>query len=112
MVQQKRNIQALGLLSGVESKETRNGDKTIITLFLTDQDSSFTMKLVLPVDEGKPLLKTLTEKKKKVKRGTADVLYYNIALAVRGNLRTDKFDGELAGELVAISTVVSLIIWP
>ncbi|MBE6657069.1 MAG: PolC-type DNA polymerase III [Ruminococcaceae bacterium] len=96
MVQQKRNVQALGLLSGVESKETRNGDKTIITLFLTDQDSSFTMKLVLPVDEGKTLLKTLTEKKKKVKRGTADVLYYNIALAVRGNLRTDKFDGELS----------------
>ena len=96
MTQQKRNVQALGLLSGVESKETRNGDKTIITLFVTDQDASFTMKLVLPVDEGKPLLKTLTEKKKKVKRGTADVLYYNIALAVRGNLRTDKFDGELS----------------
>ena len=60
MVQQKRNVQALGLLSGVDSKETRNGDKIIITLFVTDQDASFTMKLVLPTDEGKALLKTLT----------------------------------------------------
>ena len=96
MVAQKRNVQALGLLSGVESKDTRNGDKTIITLFMTDWDSSFSMKLVLGVEEGKALLKTLTENKKKVKRGTADVLYYNMALAVRGNLRTDKFDGELS----------------
>ncbi len=94
--QQKRSVQLLGLLTGVESKETRNGDKSIITLFLSDWDSSVTMKLVLPVEEAKPLLKTLTEKKKKVKRGTAEVFYYNVALAVRGNLRVDKFDGELS----------------
>ena len=95
-VQQKRSVQILGMLTGVESKETRNGDKSIITLFLSDMDSSLSMKLVLPVEEASPLLKALTEKKKKVKRGTAEVFYYNIALAVRGNLRTDKFDGELA----------------
>ncbi|MBO5670598.1 MAG: hypothetical protein J6S41_03530, partial [Clostridia bacterium] len=96
MLQQKRGVQALGLLSGVDSKETRNGDKIIITLFMTDEDASITLKLVLPTEDGKDLLKRLTEKKKKVKRGTADVFYYNVALAVRGNLRTDKFDGDLA----------------
>ncbi|MBQ3066084.1 MAG: PolC-type DNA polymerase III [Clostridia bacterium] len=94
LVDAKRNVMTMGMLTGVDSKETRNGDKMIITLFLSDMDSSLTMKLVLPTDEAKPLLKTLTAKKKKVKRGTADVISYYIALMVRGNLRADRFDGE------------------
>ena len=95
-LQQKRGVQILGMLTGVESKETRNGDKTIITLYLSDQCASIAAKLVLTTEEAAPLLKALNEKKKKVERGKVDVFYYNLALALEGNLRTDKFDGELS----------------
>ncbi len=93
---QARGVIMLGQLSGIETKETRGGDKLIMTMYLTDRDASVTMKLVLPIDEGNALAKTLTAKKAKAKRGTATVMTYDMFLAVMGNVREDKFDHELA----------------
>ena len=96
LTEQRRGVTLLCYLTSIESRTTRNGDKCILTLGLSDGDASISAKLVLPTEEGQALEKTLTSKKKKVKRGTADVFYYNMTMAVTGSIRADRYDGELA----------------
>ena len=75
-----RRVSVLGVAYGIDTKETRKGDKMIVNFALTDDDASIYCKSILPIDEAKPLLSAL-------KDGTP--------LAVLGSLRTDKFDDEL-----------------
>ncbi len=84
-----RQVCVLGLAYGIDSKETRRGDKTIFNFAVTDDDASIYCKSVLPLEEAKPLLG--------LKEGTA--------VAVLGSVRTDKFDNELTLTPTAIMKI-------
>ncbi len=62
-----------------DSRETRNGDKVIITIYVTDYTSSFVLKAIENIDNAGPLLK--------LKPGTT--------VLVRGSVKMDKYDNEL-----------------
>ena len=92
----RRGVVAMGLLSFLDQKDTKQGDKTIFTLHLTDGVSSVAVKCILRREEAELFSQALCQKKKKIKRGTVELFLYDLALAVRGSLRQDRFDGELA----------------
>lgn len=92
----RRSCVVLGEIVSLETKENRAGDKQIITLALTDRDSSVMLKAILPNEEAGALLGALKKYKTKVKRGTVSLELYSTGLAVRGDLRRDRFDGEWA----------------
>jgi DNA polymerase-3 subunit alpha (Gram-positive type) len=75
-----RRVTVLGTVYGIDTKDTRKGDKTIVNFALTDDDASIYCKSILPVEEAKGLVASLKE-------GTP--------MAVLGSVRTDKFDNEL-----------------
>ncbi len=76
-----RRVCVLGTAFAIETKATRNGDKTIISFALTDDDTSIFCKTILSAEEAGEFLPKLKEGK---------------VYAVLGALRVDKFDGELA----------------
>lgn len=64
----------------VEQKETRRGDKVMFTIAVTDREASIYIKITVPAEEANDT-ETLFSKGKQY--------------AVRGTIRTDKFDEEL-----------------
>ncbi len=75
----QKNIVVLGEVFGFESKDTRKGDKTILTFAVTDKDSSIYIKLVLGKDAAEPYIKN-------VKNG--------MTVAIKGYSKIDSFDNE------------------
>ncbi len=76
-----KSICLLGEIFEIETRETRNKTKIIVSFYITDNDSAITCKLVLSAEEkDNPICS--------VKAGTA--------VAMTGAVRIDKFDGELA----------------
>ena len=91
----RRGVVALGEIVSLETRENRTKDKLIVSMGLTDRDSSIMVKAVLTREEADALLGALKRVKSSVKRGTVDLTFYKTGVAVRGDLRRDRFDGEL-----------------
>jgi len=75
-----RSVIVLAKVFGVTTKEIKNGEKIVVTIGLTDRDASIFIKTVIAAEEQDDLFGVF-------KNGSA--------LAVRGAVKTDKFDGEL-----------------
>ncbi len=76
-----KNICVLGEIFEIESRETRNKTKIIVSFYITDNDSALTCKMVLPAEQADcPICSS--------KPGTV--------VAMTGAVKIDKFDGELA----------------
>ncbi len=78
-----RHVVLLGRIFGVESKDTRKGDKTILNFGLTDEDASIAAKCLLS-HEDETEMKLLGA----IKDGAV--------VAVSGTVKLDSFDNELA----------------
>lgn len=88
----RRNVITLGEIFSVDSRDTRKGDKTSITIGITDKDTSVFVKTVLGIDASQELLDDLGKGKGK-------------PVAVKGHLKTDTFTGELQLQLVAMQKI-------
>lgn len=75
----RKNIVVLGEVFGIESKETRRGDKLILTFAVTDKDSSIYIKLVSTKEELEPYLTNIKD---------------GITIAIYGYSKIDTFDKE------------------
>ncbi len=75
----RKNIIVLGEVFGIESKETRRGDKLILTFTVTDKDSSIYIKLVSTKEELEPYLTNIKE---------------GMTIAIYGYSKIDTFDKE------------------
>ncbi len=76
-----KNACVMGEVFGFDTRQTRNKDKTIISFFITDEDSSFTVKCVLPTEGSEAITGN-------IKNGAV--------VAVYGSIKVDRFDAELA----------------
>ena len=70
----------LGEVFDIQSKETRKGDKTMITVALTDKEASLYVKLTVPIEQMDETMGLWSKGKR---------------YAVRGSIKRDTFDGEL-----------------
>lgn len=75
----RKNIVVMGEVFGIESKETRRGDKLILTFAVTDKDSSIYIKLVSTKEELEPYLTNIKE---------------GMTIAIYGYSKIDTFDKE------------------
>lgn len=75
-----RSITVLGVVFGVTTKELKNGEKIAVTIGFTDHDASIFIKTVIAAEAQDELF---------------GIFKTGAALAVRGSVKTDKFDGEL-----------------
>ena len=75
----RKNIVVLGEVFGIESKETRRGDKLILTFAVTDKDSSIYIKLVSTKEELEPYLTNIKD---------------GMTIAIYGYSKIDAFDKE------------------
>ena len=102
----ERGLCVLGQVNSFESKLNRNGDKTVMTIGITDNDSSINVKMILENDEAEPIISAINKASRSIKRGVSTVvtLYY-IYLAVYGSVKTDKFDNELVMSPSAIMKI-------
>lgn len=90
-----KRVCVLGQVNQYESKESRNGDKLLMTFSITDNDASVNVKLSLPIEDGKALEKIITKSGRTIKRGIASVVtLYSLCVAVQGTIRPDKFDND------------------
>ena len=87
-----RHVVITGEVFQCEAKENRNGDKVIFEFALTDNDSSIFCKMVLESHESE-----ITHE-----IGNGDVL------AVKGNVRFDKFANELVMNVLDIAKIKKL----
>jgi len=78
----QRRVTVMGEIFGLETKDIRRGEKTVITCGITDLDTSLPIKFVLNKDdeEGKAI---------------AGALKDGNVLAIQGALKLDSFDNEL-----------------
>jgi len=75
-----RSVTVLASVFGVTTKEIKNGEKIVVNIGLTDRDASIFIKTVIPAEEQDELF---------------GIFKTGAALAIRGAVKTDKFDGEL-----------------
>ncbi|MBQ7923233.1 MAG: PolC-type DNA polymerase III [Clostridia bacterium] len=64
----------------ITSKDTRKGDKTVITISVTDKDASLYIKVTVPIEQAEETMSLWSKRK---------------SYAVRGSIKADSFDGEL-----------------
>ena len=70
----------LGEVFDIQSKDTRKGDKTMITVAMTDKEASLYIKLTVPIEQMDETMSLWGKGKR---------------YAVRGSIKRDTFDGEL-----------------
>ncbi|MBQ2709799.1 MAG: PHP domain-containing protein, partial [Clostridia bacterium] len=75
----QKGLIVLGETFGFETKETRRGDKLILTFAVTDKDSSIYIKLAQPKEQLEPYLSNIKD---------------GMTIAIRGYSKIDSFDGE------------------
>ncbi len=88
-----RNVTVLGCAFALDVKDTRRGDKTIITFDITDDDASIPCKIVWTKDEAASLIAAIKKEP---------------AVAVCGYVKHDKFDNELVLTPTAIMKIKKL----
>lgn len=85
-----KGVCVFGRVLASEIKDTRRGDKTIITFSLTDNDASINCKMVRSVEDAKPVAEGLAN---------GDII------AAYGSVKTDTFDGDLFFDPVSIAKI-------
>jgi len=75
-----RQVSVLGTVFGVTTKELKNGEKLSVNIGITDHDASIFIKTVIAAEVQDELF---------------GIFKNGAALAIRGSVKTDKFDGEL-----------------
>lgn len=75
-----KNVVILCEVFDITSKETRKGDKTVITVSVTDKDASLYIKVTVPIEQEEETMSLWSKRK---------------CYAVKGNIKADSFDGEL-----------------
>ncbi len=88
----KRGVVTMGEIFALETRDTRKGDKTAISIGITDRDSSIYVKLMLEVEAAQEFLEPLGKGKGKV-------------IAVKGNVKLDTFSGDLQLSLSAMQQI-------
>lgn len=79
LTSEKRSVITVGEIIGLNSKETRKGDKMTVTFGLTDRSASLSCKRITELQTAKLLMKNIRE---------GDIV------AVRGSVKRDEYDGE------------------
>lgn len=102
----QKKVAVLGRVNQYESKLSRSGEKLMMTVGITDNDSSVNMKLSLPVDEGNALEKIIKKSGRTIKRGISDVVtVYSLWVCAYGSIKPDKFDEENVLNVSSIAKV-------
>ena len=92
----QRNVVTIGEIFSVETRDTRKGDKTGITIGITDKDSSIYLKLMLPIEAAAEFMGVIGKGKGK-------------AVAVKGNVKLDDFSGDLQFSLTAMMQIKRIL---
>lgn len=77
---EKRGVITVGEVFGLDSKETRKGDKMTVTFGLTDRSASFTCRRIADLETANTLVKSIKD---------------GDTISVRGPVKRDDYDGEL-----------------
>ncbi|MBQ7500232.1 MAG: hypothetical protein IJT91_05005, partial [Clostridia bacterium] len=88
----KASVVVFGRVVMMTDKETKKGDKVRLTVGITDNTHSIDLKMVLTKDEAKAIMSPIKQAKYTSKRGKLKVDYFNIALAVQGAAKFDKYE--------------------
>ena len=75
----QKNLLVFGEVFGVETKETRRGDKLILTFAVTDKDSSIYIKMAQSKEQLEPYLQNIKD---------------GMTIAIKGYSKIDTFDNE------------------
>ena len=101
-----RNIWVCGQVNSFDARANRGETKLIMSIGITDNQSSINVKLVMDKEEGEPLAKMIQKSGRTIRRGVQEVVtVYSMVLAVHGYAKEDKFDGELAVTPSAIAKI-------
>ena len=101
-----RNLFVCGQVNSFDSRYNRGETKVIMTIGITDNQSSINVKLVMDKEEGDPLATMIQKSGRTIRRGVQEVVtVYSLVLAVHGYAKEDKFDGELAITPSAIAKI-------
>jgi hypothetical protein len=101
-----RGLYVCGQVNSFDSRANRGETKLIMTIGITDNQSSINVKLVMDKEEGEPIAKMIAKSGRTIRRGVQEVVtVYSMVLAVHGFAKEDKFDGELAITPSAIATI-------
>ena len=96
-------------MNSYESRETRNGDKLMMTIGITDNETSINVKLTLDLEEGQALEKKISKSGKTISRGISKVVtFYSMVFAVQGTVKVDKFDNEPVMSPTSIMTIAKI----
>ena len=85
-----RNAVILCEVFDVQNKDTRKGDKTVITVSVTDREASLYIKVTVPIEQTEETMSLWSKGKR---------------YAVRGTIKKDNFDGELYMQYTDIAQV-------
>ncbi len=101
-----RSLFVCGQVNSFDSRYNRGETKVIMTVGITDNQSSINIKLVMDKEEGEPLATMIKKSGRTIRRGVQEVVtVYSLVLAVHGYAKEDKFDGELAITPSAIAKI-------
>ncbi len=103
------NLTVLGHVDSYESRLNKGETKIIMTIGLTDYQSSVSVRVVVDNDDaGKALDRLISKSSRTIKRGVqVMVVVYSLSLAVMGNFKADRFDknGEMILEAKGIEKI-------
>lgn len=74
-----KNVVVLGEVFDIQQKETKRGDKVMLTISITNKASSLYIKTTCPIDDAE----------------TPELFSKGKSYAVRGSLKKDSFDGDI-----------------
>lgn len=87
---QRRGVVAVGELFWTDARENRDKTRISVSAALSDNHDSINIRMSFPAEEAGPIVKALP--KKPDKPGAVPKF---MCVAIRGNVRIDKYDGEL-----------------
>ena len=101
-----KGVVILGQVNSYDMHMNKAGTKAVITIGLTDNDSSINVRIVADPEETALLEKAISKSERSIKRGVSTVLtLYNIWLAVYGNGNEDKYDNEQYISATAVARI-------
>lgn len=86
-----RGVTVVGQVDAVECKDSFDGSTTVITVGITDYQSSIQLSMRLPKEQAAPLCGQLLSAGRTIRRGVQEVVtVYNLALCATGYVRREK----------------------
>jgi len=90
----KRNVVTLGEIFSIESRDTKKGDKTTVTVGITDKDSSIFVRVMFAVEAAGEFMESVSK---------------GMAVAVKGNVKEDSFTGDLVMSLSSMAKIKRIL---